>query len=151
MHLVQGVKDSITWKWTPDGNYSTRSAYRIQFRGSFAKLPRDRIWKAHAENKCKVFTWILIHGKLLTADNLQKRGWPHQEHCVLCDGPLETGLHLCLCCPYTKAVWRQILAWEHCDTALRQQQGDPFQAVTVVPLTEWKRFNGMVIYTFRNL
>jgi hypothetical protein len=74
VHLVQGVKDSITWKWTPDGNYSTRSAYRIQFRGSFAKFPRDHIWKAHAENKCKVFTRILIHEKLLTADNLQKRG-----------------------------------------------------------------------------
>jgi hypothetical protein len=158
VHLVQGVKDSITWKWTPDGNYSTRSAYRIQFRGSFAKFPRDRIWKAHAENKCKVFTWILIHGKLLTADNLQKRGWPHQEHCVLCNGPLETGLHLCLCCPYAKAVWRQILAWEHFNTNLGQLQGDPLQilswwekAVTVVPLTERKRFNGMVIYTFWNL
>jgi hypothetical protein len=73
VHLVQGVKDSITWKWTPDGNYSARSTYRIQFKGSFAKFSRDRIWKAHVENKCKVFTWILIHGKLLTANNLQKR------------------------------------------------------------------------------
>jgi hypothetical protein len=65
--------DSITWKWTPYGNYSTRSAYRIQFKGSVAKFPRDHIWKAQTENKCKVFTWILIHGKILTANNLQKK------------------------------------------------------------------------------
>ena len=24
-------QDSIVWKWTPDGKYSTRSAYQIQF------------------------------------------------------------------------------------------------------------------------
>ena len=34
-HLQQGLRDSITWRWTPDGVYSTRSAYRIQFQGSF--------------------------------------------------------------------------------------------------------------------
>ena len=68
VHLTQGVKDSITWKWMADGNYSTCSAYRAQFRGSFSKFRRDLIWRALAENKCKVFVWILLHGKLLTAD-----------------------------------------------------------------------------------
>jgi hypothetical protein len=105
-------------KWTPDGTYSTRSAYRAQFRGSFTKFHRDLIWKALTENKCKVFVWILIHGKLLMADNLEKRGWPHEEHCVLCNGPLETGLHLRLCCPFAKVIWSQILS------LLGQQQND---------------------------
>jgi len=82
------------------------------------------------ENKCKVFVWILIHGKLLTADNLVKRGWPHEEKCVLCNGPLETGLHLCLCCSFAKAIWSQILAWEHFDVLLGPQQNDPQIFVT---------------------
>ena len=34
VHLQQGVQDSIIWQWTQDGTYSTRSAYRIQFKGS---------------------------------------------------------------------------------------------------------------------
>ncbi|CAD6266690.1 unnamed protein product [Miscanthus lutarioriparius] len=34
VHLQQGVQDTIIWRWTNDGNYSTRSAYRIQFKGS---------------------------------------------------------------------------------------------------------------------
>jgi hypothetical protein len=93
--------------------------------GSFTKFRRDLIWKAPTENKCKVFVWVLIHGKLLTADNLEKRGWPHEEHCVLCNGTLETGLHLCLCCPFAKVVWSQILSWEHFDGLLGQQQNDP--------------------------
>ena len=84
------------------------SAYRIQFKASFGFFRSDQIWKAQVENKCKFFALILLQDKILTAHNLQKRGWPHQEHCVLCNGPLETGLHLCLCCPFAKAVWDQI-------------------------------------------
>ena len=29
VHLQQGAQDTITWRWTGDGKYSTRSAYRI--------------------------------------------------------------------------------------------------------------------------
>jgi hypothetical protein len=158
VHLLQGVPDSITWKWTPDGTYSTRSAYRMQFCGSFSTFRSDQIWKAHAENKCKVFTWILIHGKVLTADNLQRRGWPHQDHCALCNGPLETGLHLCLHCPFAMAVWNQILTWEHFEDILSQLQQAPSQiiswwkhAASRVPRAEQRRFNGLVIYIFWNL
>jgi hypothetical protein len=34
-HLTPGMRDSILWRWTTDGTYSTCSAFRIQFRGSF--------------------------------------------------------------------------------------------------------------------
>ena len=60
IQLQPGVQDSIAWKWTPDGKYSTRSAYRIQFQGSFRKFRPDLIWKACTENKCKFFAWILV-------------------------------------------------------------------------------------------
>jgi hypothetical protein len=116
VHLQPGVRDSIIWRWTANGFYSTRSAYRIQFKGSYGIFKSHLIWKAQAENKCKVFIWTLVQEKILTAENLQKRGWPHQDHCVLCNGPLETCLHLSLLCPFAKVVWNQILIWEHFDT-----------------------------------
>ena len=121
VQLTPDVQDSIVWRWTADGNYSTRSAYNIQFQGSHCKFHADLIWKASAENKCKIHAWLLMHDKILTADNLQKRGWPHHEHCVLCNGPLETGLHLSLLCPFAKAVWSQVLSWENFDVQLPQQ------------------------------
>ena len=126
-HLQQGVRDSITWRWTPDGVYSTRSAYRIQFQGSFRFFRANIIWKAQVENKYKIFAWILVQDKILMAQNLQKRGWPHQDHCVLCNGPLETALHLCLCCPFAKEVWDQILSWENFSVLQSQPQGDPIE------------------------
>ena len=54
-------------------------------------------------------------------------------------------------------MWRQILAWEHFDITLGQQQGDPLQIMSwwdkavTVPLRERRHFNGMVLYTFWNL
>jgi hypothetical protein len=125
VHLQQGVRDSITWRWTPDGVYSTRSAYRIQFKGSFRYFHTNIIWKAQVENKCKIFTWILVQDKILTAQNLQKRGWPHQDHCVLCNGPLET---------YTFVCAAHLQRWSGTKSSLgrtslccSQPQGDPVE------------------------
>ena len=75
--LNSEIDDSITWKWTPDDIYSARSAYRAQFIRSFRNFNTELIWRARTENKCKVFAWILIQDKVLTADNLANRGWPH--------------------------------------------------------------------------
>jgi hypothetical protein len=158
VQLFPGVRDSIIWKWTADGYYSTRSAYRIQFNGSYGTFHNKHIWKAHVENKCKVFTWILVKEKILTVDNLQKRGWTHQEHCVLCDGPLETGLHLSLLCPFAKTVWTQVLSWEHFDAQQIHSQSAPTHIATLweaaarkVTRDEKRRFNRMVIYTLWNI
>lgn len=74
IQLQPAVHDSIAWWWTADGSYSTHSAYRIQFRVSYTTFKSKLIWKAMAENKCKVFVRILVQEKMLTADNLQIRG-----------------------------------------------------------------------------
>ena len=138
--------------------YSTRSAYRIQLSASYTRFRYSQIWKAQAENRCKVFGWILVQEKILTADNLQKRGWPHQEHCVLCDGPLETGLHLALLCPFAKAAWNQVLAWEDFDTQLANTQPEPMhiddwwdKAAHKVPKPMKRQFNRVVIHTIWNI
>ncbi|KAG2576022.1 hypothetical protein PVAP13_6NG036500 [Panicum virgatum] len=37
--LQQDVDDTLVWKWTHDGLYSSSSAYRAQFLGSYMKRP----------------------------------------------------------------------------------------------------------------
>ena len=39
-------QDKITWRWTTDGVYSVKSAYNLQFQGSFSTFRSDNIWKA---------------------------------------------------------------------------------------------------------
>jgi hypothetical protein len=106
------VEDTLVWKWTQHGLYSSSSAYRAQFLGSYINHKISLIWWARTENKYKFFAWVLIQNKLLTSDNLARHGWPHQPSCALCNGPIESGLHLCLTCPFTQEVWNTVLTWE---------------------------------------
>jgi hypothetical protein len=77
VHLLPGVSDTITWKWTPDGVFVRfYGAYRAHFLGSFRHLKVDLIWRARMEPKYKIFAWILLQNKILITENLAARGWP---------------------------------------------------------------------------
>jgi hypothetical protein len=69
-HELNDLDDTILWRWTADGKYSTSSAYKIQFTTNFCKMKICPIWKARTEPKCCFFTWTLLHNRILTADNL---------------------------------------------------------------------------------
>jgi hypothetical protein len=68
--LVHEKPDSISWTLTSDVTYSASSAYKAQFFGGHARFLATKIWAAHTEPKCKLFGWLALHGKLLTADML---------------------------------------------------------------------------------
>jgi hypothetical protein len=86
------------------------------------------------------------------------RDWSHQDNCVMCNRPLETGVHLCLFCPLVKSVWTQVLTWEHFNVQLIQHDVDPSEIISwweaaaqKVPKYQRRRFNGMIIYILWNL
>jgi hypothetical protein len=54
-HHNTNVEDEIKWGWTGNGEYSTKSAYLIQFKGRTKKFNITPIWRAKAEPKCRVF------------------------------------------------------------------------------------------------
>ena len=61
--LVQQVslndqEDQLSWRWTANGSYSSKSAYLAQFNGSYCSFKASYIWKAHAEGKHKFFAWL---------------------------------------------------------------------------------------------
>jgi hypothetical protein len=74
----------------------------------------DPIWKAKVEPKCCFFVWSLLHNKVLTADNLQKRHWQCNPVCCLCNSALETVTHLGKDCPFSRDVWDKIFIWGNC-------------------------------------
>ena len=114
--LVQQVvltdrSDEISWRWTADGAYSSKSAYLAQFIGSFSTFQGCGVWKAHAEGKHKFFAWLLVQNKILTAEKLAKRNWPCDPVCRLCDQEQETAMHLCLDYVYVRQVWTLMKDW----------------------------------------
>ena len=79
--------------------------------GVYSRIKITPIWKAKAEYKCRFFAWTLMHKKILTANNLLKRGWTEDTECKLCDNDLETPAHLSKDCPFSKEVWGIIKQW----------------------------------------
>ena len=125
VHEVQlnDQDDAIAWKWTVHGEYTTKTAYLAQFKGSFSSFKAKSIWKAHAEGKHKFFTWLLVQAKILTADKLMIRQWPCNPVCVLCDQEPETAAHLCISCPFVKEVWNHQRAWVGDSILVSRQDG----------------------------
>jgi hypothetical protein len=53
MQELNGLEDTISWRWTADEQYSASSAYKIQFSSNHCKMKICPIWKAKAEPKCR--------------------------------------------------------------------------------------------------
>jgi hypothetical protein len=113
--VLQDRPDAISWRWTTSGVYTMASAYHCQFVGAVAPFRSAKVWKAHTEQKCKSFAWVVLHGKILTADNLTIRGWPHDPIFKLCRIHPEIVQHLLLDCSFSTAVRERIfcLEWIH--------------------------------------
>jgi hypothetical protein len=53
--------------------YTVASGYDCQFLGAMQRFPSSYIWKAQSEPRNKFFTWLALHDRVLTADNMIKK------------------------------------------------------------------------------
>jgi hypothetical protein len=107
------AKDEIRWKWMPNGEYTAASAYEIQFQGSHAPFEVGKLWKASVEPKVKVFEWMAMHQRILTADNQALRGLQHNPSCPLCNSNPEDARHLLINCTFAQEVHQLVWSWFH--------------------------------------
>jgi hypothetical protein len=101
-------KDVVAGKWTSNGKYSVSSTYECQFLRSIINFPAIDVWKARIEQKCKFFSWLVLHNRVLTTDNMLKRNCPCNQSCSFYLCMDETTPHLLTSCNYTEAVWNLI-------------------------------------------
>jgi hypothetical protein len=116
-------EDDITWTRTASGKYSAKSAYNMHFDGSLESSFPTEIWQVcpPPPSKCKVFTWLMIQGRIWTADRLLLCQWPNEYFCPLCQRNRETVTHLFIECPVSCRVWSQISFWVSMPTLSLQQ------------------------------
>ena len=103
-----------------------------------------------------VFRMAPTPKKILTADNLAKRGWPQDTLCKLCNSEPETPTHLCKDCSFTRASWDRLISW-------LQVGSLPPTTVTTTLKGWWKKcragfdkhnkpfFDGIIIYFWWNI
>jgi ribonuclease HI len=58
--------------------------------------------------KIKLFTWLSVEDKILTWENLLKKGWEGPSFCPLCSGGPDSVKHLFIYCSFTLQVWQKL-------------------------------------------
>lgn len=101
--------DVVSWRWTSDGLYSSKSAYEAFFSGLVRAPLSAEIWRSRAPYSCKFFAWLVSKNRCWTADRLQRRGLPSPAACPLCEQEPETLCHLLLGCVTAREVWHWAL------------------------------------------
>lgn len=104
--LEQDTNDSIFWRWTSDGSFSVKSASDfLSFDGLNICNPLFP-WKLKIPLRVKLFLWLAERNKVLTTDNLMKRGWYGPTICVFCNSQGESLTHILFTCTFAISVWK---------------------------------------------
>jgi hypothetical protein len=67
------------------------------------------VWNWHIPMRIKLFCWLVFENRILTWDNMSKRGLYGPSRCVLCGEGEESIKHLMVHCSLPKEVWKFIL------------------------------------------
>eukprot|EP00253_Pinus_taeda_P033272 PITA_33272 len=94
--LISTSDDQLRWGKNKAGLFTLKEAKRI---ATGLNLPStNKTWKEIWDNphwiKVKLFKWLVHQGKILTWDNLRKRGFVGPSRCHLCGQQEETTNHL---------------------------------------------------------
>ena len=94
------------------GKYTTAEGYQ-HFTANYNVPANPRIWnnlwKHSTLPKIDLFSWTLIHKKILTGENMEKRGFAGPFRCPLCAVDSENISHLFFKCSFAAAVWNEVL------------------------------------------
>ena len=99
------MEDTVQWTGSKNGLFSVKSLYKALDHRTLFSFPWKCIWKSCVHPKIFFFGWEALWGKILTCDQLQKRGMTLASRCTLCQESEETVDHLLLHCPKIRVLW----------------------------------------------
>jgi zinc-binding in reverse transcriptase len=67
-------EDSIIWRWSVREVFITHSCYTWLEFGGINNSQFSLTWSAYIPLKIKIFLWLVQKNKILTKDNLRKKG-----------------------------------------------------------------------------
>jgi hypothetical protein len=101
--------DFSLWKLHQHGNFDVKSFYHAIDNHSAVSFPWRAIWKVKAPRRVSFFLWSATWGRILTCDNLMRRGYSLATWCCMCRSAEETGTHLLIHCAMASDLWHMVL------------------------------------------
>ena len=104
--LVSRVNDQLRLGNKNEGTFNLKEAKLFQL-GLASQAPDkvwQRLWRHQGWMKIKLFMWLVQHRKILTWDNIRKRGVLGPSRCQLCEAQEETMEHLLNNCVFTSRL-----------------------------------------------
>eukprot|EP00253_Pinus_taeda_P007306 PITA_07306 len=126
------IDEEDIWGWGKNGVYRENQGYhQLQSKqdSPHQGIVWKQIWDSFSIPKINFFFWTLFHNKILTGENLCKRGIIGPHRCILCKRGLETTNHMFIMCDFTKEVWSIFFSGLNVSA--------PSQSTIVSMLTSW--------------
>ena len=110
VNIKRYEKVKMCWRPSPNKGFQVKSYYNeLSFVG-VGCFAWKSIWKTKVPPRVAFFSWTTALGKILTADNLRRRGLGLVSWCCMCKADGESVDHLLLHCSFVKELWDMIFA-----------------------------------------
>ena len=104
--IFTDTEDSLIWQFESKGIYSSKSLYAvINFRG-VQPIYTPAVWDLKVPPRIQGFLWLFSQNKIMTCDNLRKRGIRKPLECIHCK-EMESVHHLFFECVVARVVWKE--------------------------------------------
>ena len=104
------IEDKILFKGSRNDAYSVSSMYRVLEGFPQTDFPSRSIWNSVVPPRMGFFAWEASWGKVLTLDQLKRRGRALANRCFLCEEDEEDINHLLIHCKKARMLWDLLLS-----------------------------------------
>lgn len=101
---LSDVGDAARWRWSNSEVFTVKSMYNFIQKGGISETKFVMLWRIKISLKVKILGWLVLMKKVLTWDNLVKRGWSGEITCPLCLDESEIIDYLFWNCYVSRAV-----------------------------------------------
>jgi len=103
-------QDKLRWDHKHKGTFTTKEAHQLRYSDTQGDQDQlwARVWLPGLWPKISTFLWLLSKRRILTWDNLIKRGFIGPSRCPNCNLHTETISHLMETCPLAKELWEKV-------------------------------------------
>ena len=104
------MEDKILFKGSKNDVFSVKIIYRVLDYSPQVVFPTRTIWNPVIPPRFGFFAWEASWGKVLTLDQLKRRGRALTNRCFLCEEDEEDINHLLVHCKKARILWDHFLS-----------------------------------------